>query len=97
MKHQSSLLTDSEQQKEYKMKSFFIAIAILAGLAAPAFAGECPSLIQKAEEAMKAATLDEAAMNKVTEHITLGKTQHDEGKHNESVVTLKDALQLLGV
>lgn len=79
------------------MKSFFIAIAILAGLAAPAFAGECPSLIQKAEEAMKAAALDEAAMNKVMEHIALGKTQHDEGKHDESVGTLNDALQLLGV
>ena len=79
------------------MKSFFIAAAMLVGLAAPAFAGECPSLIQKAEEAMKAATLDEAAKNKVMEHIALGKTQHDEGKHDESVATLKDALQLLGV
>lgn len=78
------------------MKSFFLAAAIITGFAAPAFAGECPSLIQKAEEAMKAATLDEAMMNKVTEHIALGKTQHDEGKHDESVATLKDALQLLG-
>ena len=78
------------------MKSFFITAAILAGLAAPAFAGECPSLIQKAEEALKAATLDEAAMNKVMEHIALGRTQHDEGKHKESVATLTDALQLLG-
>lgn len=78
------------------MKPFFIAIAILAGLAAPAFAGECPSLIQKAEEALKAATLDEAAMNKVMEHIALGKSQHEEGKHAESAATLNDALQLLG-
>ena len=29
--------------------------------------------------------------------ITLAKSQHDEGKHDESVVTAKDALQLLGV
>jgi hypothetical protein len=78
------------------MKSFFVAATILIGLATPSFAGECPTLIQKAEEALKAATLDEAMMNKVMEHIALGKAQHDEGKHDESVVTLNDALQLLG-
>jgi hypothetical protein len=79
------------------MKSFFLAAAMLVALAGPSLANECPGLIQKAEEAMKAATLDEATMNKVTEHITLAKSQHDEGKHDESVVTAKDALQLLGV
>ncbi|MEO7863446.1 MAG: hypothetical protein ABIU05_24020 [Nitrospirales bacterium] len=78
------------------MKSFFVAATILVGLATPSFAGECPALIQKAEEALKASTLDEAMMGKVTEHIALGKSQHDEGKHEESVATLKDALQLLG-
>lgn len=78
------------------MKSFFVAATIFVALATPSFAGECPALIQKAEEAMKAATLDEAAMNKVNEHIALGKSQHEEGKHEESVATLKDALQLLG-
>lgn len=79
------------------MKSLLTAAVVLAGLAVPAFAGECPALVQKAEEAMNAATLDEAMMNKVMEHIALGKTQHDESKHGESVATLKDALQLLGV
>lgn len=79
------------------MKSFYLAAALLAGLASPSFASECPALIQKAEEALKAATLDEAMTNKVTEHITLAKAQHDEGKHVESVATLNDALQLLGV
>lgn len=79
------------------MKSLLTAAVVLAGLAVPAFSGECPTLIQKAEEAMNAATHDEAMKNKVMEHIALGKTQHDEGKHDESVATLKDALQLLGV
>ena len=78
------------------MKSFFVVATILVGLATPSFAGECPALIQKAEEAMKAATLDEAMMNKVMEHIALGKSQHAEGKHDESVATLNDALQLIG-
>lgn len=78
------------------MKSFFIAATILVGLATPSFAGECPALIEKAEAAMNAATLDEAKMNKVMEHIALGKSQHAEGKHDESVATLNDALQLLG-
>ena len=79
------------------MKSFFLTAAMLVALASPSLASECPGLIQKAEDALKAATLDEAAMNKIKEHITLAKSQHDEGKHDESVVTAKDALQLLGV
>lgn len=79
------------------MKSFYLAAAVLVGLASPSFAGECPALVQKAEEAMKAATLDEALMNKVMEHIALAKTQHEEGKHSESVATANDALQLVGV
>ena len=49
------------------MKSLLAAGTILIALAGPALASECPTLIQKAEEAMKAATLDEAAMNKVME------------------------------
>lgn len=79
------------------MKSFFVAATILVGLATPSFAGECPALVQKAEEAMRAATLDEAMMNQVMEHIALGKSQHADGKHEESAATLKDALQLMGV
>jgi archaellin len=78
------------------MKSFFVASVILAGLAAPVFAGECPSLIQKAEEAMNAATLDEAMKMKVMDHIAQAKTEHEAGKHNESIVTINDALQLIG-
>lgn len=78
------------------MKSFFIAAVILAGLAAPAFAGECPSLIQKAEEAMNAATLDEAMKTKVMDHIAQAKAEHEAGKHSESIVTINDALQLIG-
>ncbi len=78
------------------MKSFIVAATILVGLATPSFAGECPVLIQKAAEAMRAATLDEAMINKVMEDIALGKSQHEQGKHDESVATLNDALQLLG-
>lgn len=79
------------------MKSFFAAATILVGLSIPAFANECPSLIQKAEDTMKTAQLDEAMKNKVMEHIALAKSQHDEGKHDEAVATLNDALKLLGV
>jgi hypothetical protein len=92
----SGLFMGSEQLKEYNMKLLLTTAVILAGLAVPAFAGECPALIQKAEEAMKAATLDEAAMNKVMDHITQAKAEHEAGKHSESVVTINDALQLIG-
>ena len=79
------------------MKSLLAAVTILVGLSAPAFASECPTLIIKAEEALKAATLDDAMKTKVMEHIALGKAQHDEGKHDDSIATLNDALKLLGV
>ena len=79
------------------MKTFLAAATVLVGLSMPAFANECPSLIQKAEEAMKTAQVDDAMKNKIMEHITLAKSQHDVGKHDESVATLNDALKLLGV
>ena len=77
------------------MKSLFAAAVIVISLSAPAFASECPSLIMKAEEAMKAATLDDAMLKKVMDHIAQGKAEHEAGKHAESVVTLNDALKLI--
>jgi len=78
------------------MKSLLAAGTILLALAGPAFASQCPALIMKAQEAMKTATLDEAAMTKINEHITLAQSQHDAGKHAESEVTINDALTLIG-
>lgn len=79
------------------MKFLISGAVALFVLASPALANECPSLIQKAQEAMKAMpTMDDAMMKKVNDHIAQAQAEHDGGKHDEAVVTAKDALQLLG-
>ncbi len=79
------------------MKLLISGAVALFFLASPALANECPSLILKAQEAMKAMpSMDDAMMKKVNDHITQAQAEHDAGKHDEAVVTAKDALQLLG-
>ncbi len=79
------------------IKSLLVTGTILAALAGPAFAGSCPTLAAKAEEALKTATLDDATKAKVTELITTGKASHEAGNHVESEAQLGEALKLLGV
>ena len=79
------------------IKSLLVTGTILAALAGPAFAGSCPTLAAKAEEALKTATLDEASSAKVMELIATGKSEHEAGKHAESAAALNEALKLLGV
>jgi hypothetical protein len=79
------------------IKSLLVTGTILAALAGPAFAGSCPTLAAKAEEALKTATLDDATKAKVTELITTGKASHEAGNHAESQAQIGEALKLLGV
>ena len=79
------------------IKSFLATGAILAALAGPAFANQCPTLAAKAEEALKTSTLDDAGKAKVTELIATGMSQHAAGNHAESEATLGEALKLLGI
>lgn len=79
------------------LKSLLAAAAITAALAGPAFAGSCPTLAAKAEEALKTTTVDDATKAKVTELIATGKSQHESGSHAESEASLGEALKLLGV
>ena len=79
------------------MKSLLAAGTVLIALAGPAFANECPTQIKKAQDALNTSTLDEAAKTKITEHIATAQSQHDSGQHDESLATLKDTMQLLGI
>lgn len=79
------------------MKKLVFAALLSTVLAGPAFANQCPMLIQKAEEALKTATLDDATKTKVTEFIAKGKAEHDGGDHAKSEADLNEALKLLGV
>jgi hypothetical protein len=79
------------------LKSILATAAILAALAGPAFANQCPTLAAKAEEALKTAALDDATKAKVTELIATGKASHEAGNHAESEAQLGEALKLLGM
>ena len=79
------------------IKSLLVTGTILVALAGSAFAGSCPTLAAKAEEALKTATLDDATKAKVTELITTGKASHEAGNHAELEAQLGEALKLLGV
>jgi hypothetical protein len=87
----------SNMKEVHYMKLLISGAVALFVLASPALANECPSLIQKAQEAMKAMpSMDDAMMKKVNDHIAQAQAEHDAGKHDEAVKTAKDALQLLG-
>lgn len=79
------------------MKSFIAAAAVLAALAVPAVANECPNQIKMVEDMLSKSMLDDAAKKKVQDHIDQAKAEHEAGKHEESLATLKDATQLVSM
>lgn len=79
------------------MKSIIAATIVLVGLAGPALANDCPNQLKIVEDMLIKSTLDDAAKKKIEDHIAQAKTEHEAGKHDESLATLKDASKLLGV
>ncbi|MGI9463722.1 MAG: hypothetical protein ACR2OM_07275 [Aestuariivirgaceae bacterium] len=79
------------------MKKLILSAAMVLALTAGAHAGQCPNLMQKVDEAMSSAQLSEADKAKVMELRAQGETQHAAGQHAESVASLNEALQLLGM
>ncbi|MGE0241327.1 MAG: hypothetical protein AB7F09_23180 [Parvibaculaceae bacterium] len=77
------------------MKKALIFASFLA-LATPALANQCPTLINKIDEAMKTAQLDDAKKAQVTELRDKGKAAHDSGDHAASEASLNEALKILG-
>ena len=79
------------------MKKIVLAAGFALFLSVPAFAGQCPALMTKIDEAMKTATLDDATKAKVMELYDKGKAAHDSGDHAASEKDLGEALKLLGM
>lgn len=79
------------------MKKFVLAAAFAMGLAAPAFAGQCPKLMGQIDEALKTATLSDDAKAEVMEYYNKGKAEHESGDHGASVTDLKEAMKVLGI
>ncbi|MBO6521874.1 MAG: hypothetical protein JJ900_15915 [Rhodospirillales bacterium] len=74
-----------------------IAAALLVLASAPAFAGSCPLQMSKIDKALESASLSAADMGKVKGLRAKGEALHKAGKHAESVKTLKEAQEILGI
>jgi hypothetical protein len=83
------------------MKSFIAAAVLslsLAGpLSGPAFAFHCPADIAKIDAALQTASLSDADKAKVMELRNEGERLHQAGQHQQSVDTLAQAMQILGI
>ncbi|MGQ0484094.1 MAG: hypothetical protein ACT4SY_01895 [Hyphomicrobiales bacterium] len=79
------------------MQKFVLAAALVAALATPAFAGKCPTIMKKIDEAMATTQADEATKTKVMALYDKGKAEHAAGDHAASEADLNEALKLLGM
>ena len=79
------------------MKKTILALMLSATLAAPAFAGDCPNLMGKVDEAMKTTTVDDATKAEIMALYETGKAAHEAGDHTASVTAFDAALVLLKV
>ncbi len=79
------------------MNKMLLSIAVVACLAGPAFASQCPTDMTKIDAAMQTAQLSDADKAKVMELRTRGEELHGSGNHAESVKTLGEAKTILGI
>jgi hypothetical protein len=74
-----------------------LAFALLLAVASPAYANHCPADMAKIDAALLVAQLGDADLAKVKELRAEGETLHNEGKHDESVAKLAEAMAILGI
>jgi len=79
------------------MKALVIAVALLAFLAGPAMANQCPLLIKQLNEAVAKMKADDTKVKQGKELIAEAQKLHDGGKHADSVKKAEEAAKVLGV
>lgn len=79
------------------MKALVTAAALTFALAGPAFAFQCPADIAAIDAALQTATLTDAERAQVTELRDEGERLHAAGQHQDSVDTLAEAKEILGI
>ena len=73
------------------------AAAVVAFLSVPALASQCPSIIGQIDAALASTPgLSDDVKAEVVALRDKGEQLHNEGKHDQSVETLQQALQMLG-
>ena len=80
------------------MKYLFIAMAVLIGMASPAFAKHCPKDAKIIDQSMREAfELTTKQMAEVKALHDMGLAFHKDGNHGESIKALHAATKILGV
>jgi len=73
------------------------AATVVAFLSVPALAGQCPAIIGQIDAALASTPgLSDDVKAEVVALRDKGEQLHNEGKHDQSVETLQQAMQLLG-
>jgi hypothetical protein len=79
------------------IRACVLAAGLAVALSTPALAFQCPSDVAKIDEAMQTASLSQEQMDQVKQLRDEGERLHGEGKHQESVDTLAQAKEILGI
>ncbi|HEY5701616.1 MAG TPA: hypothetical protein VIT83_05965 [Gammaproteobacteria bacterium] len=81
-----------------KMRHLFLALALVFVLPGTAFAGSCPALMKKVDDALAAnPDVDAETLAEIKKAREDGEKLHKDGKHDKSVEELNQALLLLGI
>ena len=79
------------------MKALISAAVLSFAMAGPAFAFQCPSDIAKIDAALQTAQLSDEQKAKVMELRAQGEQQHSSGQHQQSMQSLAEAKEILGI
>lgn len=79
------------------MKTVIHAAIVLAFTLTSAMAFQCPADIAKIDQALQTTNLSEAEKAEVVALRDQGQALHDAGQHQQSVDTLAQAKQMLGI
>lgn len=71
---------------------YLMALLVAVFFAGSALAGQCPSLVGEIDDRLKTAQLDSETVAKVKKLRDQGESLHSQGKHDESVRVLRQAL-----
>jgi hypothetical protein len=74
-----------------------LTAGLLAALASPVLAFQCPTDMKAIDAALETAELSDADLARVKELRALGETEHQAGNHQASVDALAEAKALLGI
>ena len=74
-----------------------VAVTLALAGAGPAFAAQCPADMAKIDAALQTAQLSDEQKAKVMELREQGEQQHSSGQHQQSMQSLAEAKEILGI